>query len=249
MQLTRPVLAICLAIGLAAATADAQQGGKKAPKPQLIIETASESLGLLTITGTNFGSGEPLVTLGDPQVALTVTSPPGVPVITALTGGALPRSYLLTVSRGPSTTDLGVFEMTLGAVGETGADGADGADGDDGAPGAPGADGDPGVSGYQLKRQSINDLTSTSVLGQTVFGPNASGLALMVVDCGSGKKALGGGHSISDGANKVYAADNEPWPRTGANAGQGWRVLAQSTDGGCGPSPVEKRWHNLPASS
>ena len=66
MQSTRRVLAICLAIGLATATADAQQGGKKASKPQLIIETASESLGLLTIAETNFGGGEPLVTL-DPR--------------------------------------------------------------------------------------------------------------------------------------------------------------------------------------
>ena len=101
---------------------------------------------MLTITGTNFGGGEPLVTLGDPTVALHVLSF-GVSQITADVVGVPPGSYLLTVSRGSSTTDLAVFEATIGAVGLQGVQGEKGDKGDPGGKGDPGDDGSQGPIG------------------------------------------------------------------------------------------------------
>ena len=98
-----------------------------------------------------------------------------------------------------------------------------------GPQGPQGTDGQDGLSGYVMLRQTIGDAgVPAVVLGRTLHGPDSSGLAEMVVDCGSDKKAIGGGYSIGGGAGlSVFAVDNEPWPRTGSNAGQGWRVLSR----------------------
>ena len=140
-----PLTMIMVGICLFPAVSSAQKSGK-APKPQLVIETAIESGGVLTITGMNFGTGTPLVTLG--LVPVTVTSPSGAAVITAdVMWVLLPGSYLGTVSRGPSTTDLGVFWVTIGAVGPAGPTGPQGETGADGATGPTGATGPSGPTG------------------------------------------------------------------------------------------------------
>ena len=126
----RITLVWAVVFAVAAAPVSTQKG-RKAPKPQLVITSATVltdpvlDKSILTITGFNFGSGTPLVTLG--LVPLAVISAGSTGITAEMT--VAPGSHLLTVSRGPSPTDLGVFEVTIGAVGPHGPTGEDGAGG------------------------------------------------------------------------------------------------------------------------
>lgn len=178
-QFVRMNLMLVLALLLAPPAVSAQQGGH-APKPQLVITSATVMNNTLVITGLNFGSETPLVTLQlDP---LVVTSAPGAAVITADVTGVAPGSYLLTVTRGSSTTDLGVFEVTIGAVGETGPQGEIGPQGIQGIPGPQGVpgvegptgpagpDGPPGPSDRALILEAL-DLTENDLVHVFGFEP------------------------------------------------------------------------------
>ncbi|MDP6580012.1 MAG: hypothetical protein QF681_05090 [Vicinamibacterales bacterium] len=128
----RITLVSTVVLAVAAAPVSTQKG-RKAPRAQLIITSATVltdpvlEKNFLVITGFNFASEAPLVTLGLVPVAVVSAGATG---ITADVTGVAPGSHLLTVSRGPSTTDVGVFEVMIGAVdppGPTGNDGEDGA--------------------------------------------------------------------------------------------------------------------------
>jgi len=111
----------------------------------------------LLISGWNFGSLPPFVTLGGMQLQLLAISDtqilavlPGVVVVT-------PGSYLLTVLRpqskfasnsgGPGSTGFATFDVTIGAVGPSGDRGPQGEQGLQGEPGNPGAQGEVGPAG------------------------------------------------------------------------------------------------------
>jgi hypothetical protein len=88
--------------------------------PQLVIgsATADFTAGTLTIGGANFGDSQPAVTLNG--VPLVVASSSPTEIVADLPEHVGPGSYLLTVSRGPATTQFDTFSVTLGAVGPTG---------------------------------------------------------------------------------------------------------------------------------
>ena len=99
--------------------------------PQLVIVSASADVaaGTLTIVGTEFGD-EPVVTLNATPLTVVTSTPSQIDA--TLPPGLAPGSYLLTVSRGPATTQFDAFNVTLGAAGPQGPPGGMG------APGPPG---------------------------------------------------------------------------------------------------------------
>ena len=90
--------------------------------------------------------------------------------------GLPPGSYLLTVARGPSSTDFGSFNVTISAVGlqgqkgdkgDTGAKGAQGLKGDTGDTGAQGLKGDTGDTGAQGPKGDTGDTGAQGPKGDT----------------------------------------------------------------------------------
>src|SRR6266540_2454501 len=91
------------------------------PPPQLMIASAQVDFGIgrMYVNGKNFGSTTaPEVKLNDQL--LFVMSSTGESIDAVLPAGIQPGSYLLHVSRGTSTTQNDVFDVTLGAVGPKG---------------------------------------------------------------------------------------------------------------------------------
>jgi len=121
---------------------------QKTSAKQLVITNASydATQGLLTIYGQQFGTN-PNVWLAAQQLDVMSSTADLIQVI--LAQQPLPGSYLLTISRGPSTPDNGTFVMTFGSVGPAGADGAPGKTGDTGAQGPAGPPGPAGDTGPQ----------------------------------------------------------------------------------------------------
>jgi hypothetical protein len=123
----------------------------------------------------------------------------------------------------------------MGPNSNQGLPGALGPMGPKGDSGPDGADGSPGTVAYELVRLSVSR-SAPIVLGRTIYSSDgtigALGSSEMIVDCGLGRKALGGAFSVSgEGRDNVYAIANEPWPRWGSDAGQGWRVLSNHAGG------------------
>ena len=93
-----------------------QVAAQQSPAPQLVITGATPDPDgqTLTITGASFGS-RPFVTLD--LVPVTVRYAADWQIVSAVPVDAMPPgTYLLTVSRGPSPTENGSFQLTLGAA-------------------------------------------------------------------------------------------------------------------------------------
>src|SRR3982750_1844393 len=121
---------------------------QKTSAKQLVITTASYDAtgGVLTIAGQNFGT-DPSVWLAAQQLDLISSTTDFIQA--RLAAQPLAGSYLLTVSRGPSTPDNATFVMTFGSTGPIGPIGPPGPIGPRGGDGAPGATGPPGALGPQ----------------------------------------------------------------------------------------------------
>jgi hypothetical protein len=106
--------------------------------PQLVIVSAKAdtAAGTLTIDGAAFGDGRPVVTLNGMPLDVVTSTPSDI--VASLPAGLDPGTYLLTVSRGPATTQFDSFNLTLGAAGPQGPPGATGATGAAGPQGPPG---------------------------------------------------------------------------------------------------------------
>ncbi len=118
------------------------------PPPQLVITSVQVDFGIgrMYVSGKNFGSATaPEVKLNE-QV-LTVMSFTDGTIDAVLPAGIAPGSYILNISRGPSTTQNDVFDVTLGAVGPKGDKGDKGDVGPQGATGAQGLAGPKGDTG------------------------------------------------------------------------------------------------------
>ena len=134
--------------------------GGDAP-PQLVISSAQVDFGIgrIYVAGKNFGSATaPEVKLND-QV-LTLNSFTDGTVDAMLPAGIAPGSYILRVSRGPSTTQNDVFDVTLGAVGPKGDKG------DKGEQGLQGPKGDKGDQGIQGPKGDKGDTGAAGASGQ-----------------------------------------------------------------------------------
>ena len=130
------------------------------PPPQLLIQSVfvetNSSGGLLKISGQNFDNGDsPVVTLSTVG-NLTVNKFNPTAITATLPAELADGDYLLTVTTGDVTQQMGMFDLTVGAVGNQGPPGPPGPQGpqgvagpkgDTGATGAAGARGEPGLTG------------------------------------------------------------------------------------------------------
>lgn len=135
------------------------------PTSQLVINSAQVDFGIgrIYIAGKNFGSPTaPEVKLNDQM--LTVMSFTDGTIDAVLPAGIQPGSYLLHVSRGSSSTQNGVFDVTLGAVGPNGDKGDKG---DQGLTGSKGDTGDRGAQGIQGPKGDKGDTGATGPKGNT----------------------------------------------------------------------------------
>jgi len=115
-----------------------------APEPAIISAVANFQTNQLTITGSNFGSAVPKVTLDGSQ--LQVVSNSGTSVVATLRGGTNPGGYLLTLTNKNSGLKV-AFDVTLGAAGPPGPQGPQGPQGVQGPQGAQGVQGQQGPQG------------------------------------------------------------------------------------------------------
>jgi protein-disulfide isomerase len=114
-----PDYSITRLIFLALATIAASPAAAGQPQaPPLVVSSVTPDPGgqVLTIEGASFGGGRPFVTLD--LVPVNVRYASEVQIVAAVPVGQMPPgTYLLTVSRGPSATENGSFQLTLGAAG------------------------------------------------------------------------------------------------------------------------------------
>jgi len=159
------------------------------PPPQLVITSVQVDFlnNLLHVNGKNFGS-TPEVRLDD-QV-LTVMNPTAAKVDAVLPAGMVAGSYILRVSRGPSTTQNDVFDVTLGTVGPKGDKGDKGDVGPRGATGVQGLagpKGDTGATGPATDavrepfQKSFNDLFFNKSVEFSFFVPPGKRLVIEYV--------------------------------------------------------------------
>jgi hypothetical protein len=142
--------------------------GQGAGASPLTISSALANLAVsptqLTITGNNFGTVTPLVTLGG--VALTVTSFSNTSIVASLPAAlALGTSYPLTVTSASQARSSATFDVTLGITGSQGDAGPQGATGPQGPTGSPGPGGSQGVAGPQGPAGSAGFKGAPGLLG------------------------------------------------------------------------------------
>lgn len=131
-----------LALALSAVAIKAQ-----GPTSQLEITRVEidDSINEITITGVNFGTGLPIVTLEG--VALSVITSTPTQIVAVWPSGVEPGTYLLEVSRGSGVNQNDEMDITVGSAGEPGPAGPPGPQGETGATGAQGTAGPTGPQG------------------------------------------------------------------------------------------------------
>ncbi len=126
-------LVLVLQLGLTQVLADDDQ---HEPLIKAALPDSSASPTQLNITGENFGTLKPVVTLD--SMPLTVASFSATSVTALLPAGLTPGSYLLTLQQNGRESRTATFDVALGAIGPKG---------DKGDPGAPGPVGPSGPMG------------------------------------------------------------------------------------------------------
>ena len=104
----------------------------------------------ITITGVNFGTSLPSVTLADQPLNVISSTP--TQLVADLPAGIQPGTYLLKVSRGTGTSQKDEIDITIGGGGPEGPQGPQGPQGPagpQGTMGAPGPQGPQGETGPQ----------------------------------------------------------------------------------------------------
>jgi hypothetical protein len=137
---------VCVGVATLALLPVTPAQAQKTSARQVVITNVSydEDAGVLTIVGQQFADSMNVWLAGEPLTVLNSTSDT---IRAALTPMPRAGTYLLSVSRGPSTPDNAAFVMTFGAVGPTGPKGLDGANGPPGPTGPAGPAGPQGPPG------------------------------------------------------------------------------------------------------
>lgn len=134
----------------------------KEPPPQLLIRSARVDLpnGAIALSGINFGQTAGKITLNWLELGVASWTPTDITAYGIPTNLA-PGTYILTVSRGPATTQNNTFDVTIGATGPAG------------SPGAKGDKGEPGVSD-PVSLYPILDPRYAKLFAPNVFSAAAS---------------------------------------------------------------------------
>jgi len=115
-----------------------------ASAPTIVSAVANFQTNQLTITGSNFGTDVPRVTLDGSKLQVVSNSP--TTVVATLPTGTNPGGYLLTLT--DATNGLKIaFDVTLGTAGPPGPQGPQGPQGVQGPQGPQGAQGQQGPQG------------------------------------------------------------------------------------------------------
>jgi Collagen triple helix repeat (20 copies)/IPT/TIG domain len=141
------VLTLATPSAVAIAAVTQAQGGSR---PQLVVQKAEADLTAetLLIEGQNLrrkNEIDLLVTLSGTPLDVVIATENQV--LVRLPANLAPGDYLLKVSRGPSTVQNDVFDLTVGAVGPAGPTGPQGPEGQRGEPGPQGEPGSKGAPG------------------------------------------------------------------------------------------------------
>lgn len=137
--------ALSLALALACLVALLPSASFATTKPAIVSAEANFQTNQITITGSNFGTAKPYVTLN--SQALTVVTFTPTTVLADLPNGIAPGAYLLTLK---NETDgvTASFDATIGAAGPQGPQGPLGPQGPQGAQGPQGPQGLPGSNSF-----------------------------------------------------------------------------------------------------
>jgi hypothetical protein len=137
-------LAAAALLNFTIAAAPADEGG---PPPIILAATPDFAVSPthLTITGQNFGTSKPVVTLE--SVPLTVVGFTPTVVTVWLPAGLIPGTYLLELDPNGHGGKSALFDVAIGAIGPKGDRGDPGATGPAGPVGPPGPQGPPGPAG------------------------------------------------------------------------------------------------------
>jgi hypothetical protein len=161
-----------------------------APPSQLIINRVEvdEALDRMRISGVEFGTDEPSVSLEGIPMAVVGHGP--TEIVIDVPAGTTPGTYMLKVSKGSSTGDQDVFNVTVGAEGPQGEQGVPGPQGPQGdlgprgEPGATGPQGQPGPQGFPGPQGSNGAQGAPGPIGP-------SGLSVVYQYQGWGQRYLG----------------------------------------------------------
>ena len=135
----------------------------------------------ITVTGVNFGTATPLVSIGNYPAQLAIMAHSATQVVAALPNGIPPGSYLLSVTAPGKGGGTDEFWLTIGAAGPQGPAGQQGFAGPQGPQGPQGAQG-PGGSVSAIVRHFTRALT---------LAPGETGGVTSV--CLAGEIAMSGG--------------------------------------------------------
>ena len=178
-----------------------------AAKPTITSAVANFQTNQITITGTNFGTAKPYVTL-DALAATVVTYTPTT-VVADLPSGITPGAYLLSLTNKVNNL-IGTFDVTLGTAGPQGAQGLQGAQGPAGPAGPQGPQGLQGPPGPGSSVQnmlyifSVAPLTAIIAPAQCNFGGYPVGGS-----CGSADGLPGSAQMIVNGSG--LSGDQTQW--------------------------------------
>jgi len=148
---TRASARLCLALALLVASA----GASYAQGNQVRVDSAVPSLvsQVVTISGANFGSQPPSVTLNDVPLALLSSSPTQIVAALPASVIATPGTYQLVVRKGNSNSqnsaNVATLDVAIGNFGAEGSTGAQGTVGPVGPRGETGPQGEVGPAGPQ----------------------------------------------------------------------------------------------------
>ncbi len=133
---------LALALLMSAGTARAQSSSPaQLEVRQTEVNTATDQI---TITGVNFGTSLPAVTLAGTPLNIVSSTP--TQIVADLPAGTQPGTYLLKVSRGNGASQKDEIDV---AIGGGGPEGPQGPQGPQGPPGPQGTMGAPGPQGPQ----------------------------------------------------------------------------------------------------
>ena len=148
---TRASARLCLALALLIASA----GASYAQGNQVRVDSAVPNLvsQVVTISGANFGSQPPSVTLNDVPLALLSSSPTQIVAALPASVIATPGTYQLVVRKGNSNSqnsaNVATLDVAIGNFGAEGSTGAQGTVGPVGPRGETGPQGEVGPAGPQ----------------------------------------------------------------------------------------------------
>jgi len=153
----------------------------KSPNPALTISNASINYGagILTMTGTNLGQ-DPTVTFG--TTLLSNVSSNGTTLTAPVPSAILqsPGVYSLTITRGPSSTEVATLYLTVGTQGPVGPPGVQGERGPQGLTGPAGAQGPMGeglLKVYDSKNTFIGNVIGANAAHSVLVPYHLNGVS------------------------------------------------------------------------